>query len=105
MAGINPVSGATPNWPSQPTGAGAGGAAGAEQNRNGFGDLLKNYVQNVDSDQHASAQAIQDMITGKSGDVLPVVNSVAQSDLSFRLLLGVRNKVIEAYQQTVNMQI
>jgi flagellar hook-basal body complex protein FliE len=30
---------------------------------------------------------------------------VAKADLSFKLLMAVRNKVIEAYKQTINMQI
>jgi flagellar hook-basal body complex protein FliE len=102
MAGVNPVSGAAPSWPTQTTAQ--GGAAKADTG-GGFGNLLKTYVENVDADQQASAQAIQDLIAGKTGDVLPVVDSVAQADLSFKLLLGVRNKVIEAYKQTMNMQI
>ncbi|MGC9453836.1 MAG: flagellar hook-basal body complex protein FliE [Phycisphaerae bacterium] len=103
MAGINPVSGAGPTWPQAATGPGrAAGGAGEQQ---GFSNLLKTYVENVDSDQRASAQAIQDLISGKTNDVLPVVESAAQADMSFKLLMGVRNKVIEAYKQTMNMQI
>jgi flagellar hook-basal body complex protein FliE len=36
---------------------------------------------------------------------VPVVAAVAKADMSFKLLMGVRNKVIEAYRQTMNMQI
>jgi flagellar hook-basal body complex protein FliE len=48
---------------------------------------------------------MKDLIAGKTEDVLPVVNAVAKADLSFKLLMGVRNKVIEAYKQTMNMQV
>jgi len=34
-----------------------------------------------------------------------VVTEVAKADMSFKLLMAVRNKVIEAYKQTINMQI
>ena len=102
MAGVNPISPGAAGWPTSAASQGAARGAGAP---NGFGNLLKTYVENVNADQNASAQAIQDLIAGKTGDVLPVVNSVAQADLSFKLLLGVRNKVIEAYKQTMNMQI
>ena len=47
----------------------------------------------------------QELLTGKSEDVLPVVTAVAKADLSFKLLMGIRNKVVEAYKQTMNMQI
>jgi len=49
--------------------------------------------------------AIRDLVTGKTQDILPVVQAVAKADLSFKLLVGVRNKVIEAYRQTMNMQL
>ena len=55
--------------------------------------------------QTAAANAAQDLLTGKTDDVLPVVQAMAKADLSFKLLMGVRNKVIEAYKQTMNMQV
>ena len=55
--------------------------------------------------QQASEVAVQHLLTGKSQDILPVVAAVAKADLSFKLLMGVRNKVIEAYKQTMNMQV
>lgn len=102
MAGINPISGirgAMPAMPSAPV------ARPAETKKSGFGDVLKTYVDNVDARQKASTQAMQDLVAGKTDDILPVVNEVAKADLSFKLLMGVRNKVIEAYKETMRMQI
>ena len=70
-----------------------------------FSKLLETYVGKVNSDQTAAANAAQDLLTGKTDDVLPVVQAMAKADLSFKLLMGVRNKVIEAYKQTMNMQV
>jgi flagellar hook-basal body complex protein FliE len=78
-------------------------AAGAGQA--GFGQLIRNCVNDVDKSQQASVLSIQDLLAGRSQDVLPVVAAVAKADMSFKLLIGVRNKVIEAYKQTMNMQI
>ena len=104
MAGINPISSSFP-----PIGPGGGHstpkAVGGDQQNVNFGKMLKSAVNKVDSDQHESYSAIQDLITGKSNDVLPVVAAVAKADLSFKLLMGVRNKVIEAYKQTMNMPL
>ena len=66
--------------------------------------LLENF-QREDLNPVERAQAIQDLLTGRSQDPLPVVTAMAKADLSFKLLLGVRNKVIEAYKQTINMQV
>lgn len=71
----------------------------------GFGEVLKTYVDGVDTQQQSAATAMQDLVTGKTSDVLPVVNEVAKADLSFKLLVGVRNKVIEAYKETMRMQV
>lgn len=70
-----------------------------------FGDVLKACVNQVDAKQRASSSAIQDLVSGKTNDVLPVVSAVAKADLSFKLLMGVRNKVVDAYKETMRMQI
>ncbi len=103
MAGISPINsirGAYPTLPTTPV-----SESGQTKPSSGFGDVLKSYIDNVDARQKASTQAIQDLVAGKTTDLLPVVNEVAKADLSFKLLMGVRNKVIEAYKETMRMQI
>ena len=104
MAGINPISGAGGGIP--PLG-GAHTAGGAQRagDKTAFGHLFRQYVNNVDQHQQEAGVAIRDLVTGKTQDILPVVQAVAKADLSFKLLIGVRNKVIEAYRQTMNMQL
>ena len=103
MAGINPISGPTPHIQplsqSKPIGQDIG------TDKPSFSKLLETYVGKVNADQTAASSATQDLLTGKSDDVLPVVQAMAKADLSFKLLMGVRNKVIEAYKQTMNMQV
>ncbi len=101
MAAMNPISGGVgyiprPTINLQPNGNSQGGD---------FSKTLMDVVNSVDDKQQTSQAAIQDLLSGKSRDVLPVVMAVAKADMSFKLLIGVRNKVIEAYKQTMNMQI
>ena len=115
MAAINPVSGIRP--PMVGSGVGGvgnvggvghvGGAARQEApaGKADFGKMLNDYLGDVNNKQQASYEAMKDLIAGKTQDILPVVNAVAQADMSFKLLMGVRNKVIEAYKQTMNMQV
>jgi len=88
-----------------PTGKAVAGGQNSPDLKSGFGQMLRSCIDKVDGDQHVSTAAIQDLLSGKTQDVLPVVAAVAKADLSFKLLIGVRNKVIEAYKQTMNMQI
>ena len=77
----------------------------AEPNAAAFVDLMKNGLDKVELDQTKQAVAIEDLVTGKTQDVLPVVQAVADADLSFKLLLGVRNKMVDAYKQAITMQV
>ena len=70
-----------------------------------FGKTLLNTLKQVNEDQSQSNASIVDLLGGKQQDINAVVASVAKSDMSFKLLVGVRNKVIEAYKQTMQMQI
>ncbi len=68
-------------------------------------DTFKNLLENVDNQQVNSDQSIQDLLAGKNQDINSVVAEVAKADMSFKLLVGVRNKIVEAYKQTMQMQI
>ncbi len=85
--------------PAQRAGAGQTGA------KTDFGAMIKEAVDVVDQAQEHSAASVQQLLSGKQQDVLPVVAAVAKADMSFKLLIGIRNKMIEAYKQTVNMQV
>jgi len=64
-----------------------------------------NYVSKINDMQNDSDASIQDLLTGKSNDITAVVSAVAKADVSFKVLVGVRNKLIEAYKQTMNMPL
>ena len=63
------------------------------------------YVSAVDGAQRASDTSIEALLTGKNNDLTAVVSAVAEADVSFKVLVGVRNKLIEAYKQTMNMPL
>jgi flagellar hook-basal body complex protein FliE len=73
-----------------------------------FADTVKaidKYVSRIDEIQQSSDMSIKDLLSGKNEDVISVVSAAAKADMSFKLLVGVRNKLIEAYKQTMNMQL
>ena len=76
--------------------------------KTGFSDTVKaveRYISEVDSLQQSSDVSIKDLLSGKNEDITSVVSAVAKADMSFKLLVGVRNKLIEAYKQTMNMPL
>ncbi len=73
-----------------------------------FADSVKaaqNQLGKVNDLQKASDASIKDLLSGKNEDITSVVSSVAKADMSFKMLVGVRNKLVEAYKETMNMQI
>ena len=66
---------------------------------------LGNCIAKVDDLQQASDASVEDLLTGKNNDITAVVSAVAKADMSFKVLVGVRNKLIEAYKQTMNMPL
>ncbi len=103
MSAINPIQASRP--PIIPARGAGAGSQDPSASKADFGQTLRDYVNQVDESQQASTSTISDLLAGKNQDILPVVAAVAKADMSFKLLIGVRNKVIEAYKQTMNMQI
>jgi flagellar hook-basal body complex protein FliE len=89
------------NWPVQKQ-------ADTAEKTPDFANALKTaekYLSKVNELQNSSDASIQDLLAGKNEDINSVVAAVAKADISFKLLVGVRNKLIEAYRQTMSMQL
>jgi len=94
-----------------PGSSGTGGKASevsGEKQKSDFADTVNavgKYLSKVDDLQQSSDMSIKDLLSGKNEDITSVVSAVAKADMSFKLLVGVRNKLIEAYKQTMNMPL
>ena len=77
-----------------------GGEKGA-----GFGEILKDAISTVNEVQKQSDQEIQKLMTGESQDLHTTVIAMQKADLSFQMMMQVRNKIVQAYQEIMRMQI
>ena len=87
-----------------------GGIGGAKSigPKSAFADTIKavgKQLSKVNDLQQSSDVSIKDMLSGKNEDIISMVSAVAKADMSLKLLVGVRNKLIEAYKQTMNMPL
>jgi flagellar hook-basal body complex protein FliE len=83
-------------------------AAGTDTQKSDFADTIKaveKHISGVDDLQQSSNMSIKDLLSGKNEDITSVVSAMAKADISFKLLVGVRNKLIEAYKQTMNRPV
>ena len=80
------------------------GAAGIQEPGKSFADTLKDAVQNVNAAQKDADVKMQDLATGKNNNIHDVMLSAEKADISLKLMVQVRNKIIEAYQEIMKMQ-
>jgi flagellar hook-basal body complex protein FliE len=69
-----------------------------------FGDVLKNAVQGVNQLNQSATAQVNNLVQGGSGDVNSVMIAVEKADVSFQLMMQVRNKIVSAYQEIEKMQ-
>ncbi|MFO8008047.1 MAG: flagellar hook-basal body complex protein FliE [Candidatus Brocadiia bacterium] len=70
-----------------------------------FGKLMKNYLKEVNALQQEADRAVYDLATGRLDSMHKVVAAVNEADLSFRLMMEIRNKLLEAYKEIMRMQV
>ena len=78
---------------------------GDEQEGGGFGAILKDAISTVNDLQTKSDGEIQKIMTGESQDLHSTVIAMQKADLSFQMMMQVRNKLMQAYQEIIRMQI
>ncbi len=71
-----------------------------------FGDLLKNTIDTV-NDLHHVAGKMKGGFENGTGDatLVEVMVATQKADLSFRAMTEVRNKLVTAYQEIMNMPV
>ncbi len=71
----------------------------------GFGDVLNQFVGEVNQKQIASSQAVNDLISGKEIPLHQAMITMQEAGVAFQLMVEVRNKLLEGYQDLMRMQI
>jgi flagellar hook-basal body complex protein FliE len=69
-----------------------------------FGAVLKNAVQSVDQMNNSAGAQVSNLLQGGNGDMTGVMIAVEKADVSFQLMMQVRNKIVNAYQDIEKMQ-
>ena len=78
---------------------------GPKATGDGFGSLVKDAIESIDSTQKGAEQEISKAVTGESPDLHKTIIQLQTADLKFQLGLQVRNKLIGAYEEIMRMQV
>ena len=101
MAPIIPVNISIPTMPS----LGGIASSGASSGGPAFQSVLTDAISKVESFQNDAASSVNKFLSGEGEDLHKVALATQQADLSFQLFMQVRNKVVTAYNQVMQMQV
>lgn len=85
--------------PSRSPSAGETGAAKS------FGEFLKESLETVNRLQKEADQAVRDLALGRGQNLHQAMIAMEKAEVSFRLMMQVRNKIVAAYEEIMRTQL
>jgi len=80
-------------------------APASEQKSGDFATLLKAYTEQMNVEHHQAGTAAVALATGQGGNTSEALLAIQKADLSFQMMLSVRNKLVDAYREVMRMQV
>lgn len=70
-----------------------------------FKNVLRDAINETNALQKSADVKVQELATGKTTNIPEVMMQVEKADIALRLMTQVRNKIIDAYQEVMKMQV
>lgn len=83
--------------------SGTNGRREAKEGR--FEDMLKSFAGQVNDQLNEADKLVGEFAVGIPHDLHDIMIATEKASLSFKLLLQIRNKLLEAYQEIMRMQL
>ena len=80
-------------------------ATGVSAGPSDFGQILQSTINQVEQTHKTANDAIGKFLSGEEGELHNTVLATQKADLQFEMFMQVRNKVVNAYQEIMRMQI
>lgn len=77
----------------------------SEENAVSFQKVLQDSLKEVNSLQNQAEEAIRELARGETKDLHRTMVLIEKADLSFKLMMKVRNKLLEAYTEIMRLQV
>jgi flagellar hook-basal body complex protein FliE len=84
---------------------GAAGQAAAPAGGPSFKQQLLESIDQVNSMQAQANRAVEDLAAGEDVNPAEVLTAVQKADLAFRMMMQIRNKLVQAYQEVKDLRI
>ena len=70
-----------------------------------FKDFLLKQIQDVNTMQQDADRAVETLMTGGDADPAAVLTAVQKADLAFRMMMQMRNKMMQVYQEVRDIRV
>ncbi len=77
----------------------------AAEGAGSFKDMLLGSINDVNQMQQQADQAVETLMTGGEADPAEVLTAVQKADLAFRLMMQMRNKMMQVYQEVKEIRV
>jgi flagellar hook-basal body complex protein FliE len=101
MSQIQGIASAVPAIPD----VASAGSAVSQSESGGFMDSLKAAIGKVNDAQLQGGQAVDALLTGQTQDIHRTMVALEQANVSFQLMMQIRNKLVTAYEEIQRMQM
>lgn len=78
---------------------------GATQSSGSFQNLLGDFVGEVNDKQNAAGDAVSGLLSGQNVSLHQAMISMEEANVSFQMMVEVRNKLLDSYQELMRMQV
>lgn len=70
-----------------------------------FKDTMRSFLEDVNGLQQKADESIKKMAAGEINDVHQVMSSVEEANVAFNMMMEIRNKVLDAYQEVMRIRL
>ncbi len=70
-----------------------------------FSDMLKDVIADINKLQVNADEKIAEVQLGNTTNIHEAVVALEKADISFRAMMQVRNKIMDAYQEVMRIQV
>jgi flagellar hook-basal body complex protein FliE len=70
-----------------------------------FKEVLGDFLTKVNDMQNNADESIKKLASGEVKDLHQVMTALAEADVSFKMMMDIRNKLVDAYKQVMQMQM
>ncbi|MCF7707893.1 MAG: flagellar hook-basal body complex protein FliE [Verrucomicrobia bacterium] len=83
----------------------AGESSVAKAGESGFHNIYSELIAGVADKQKQADQAVEGVLKGENTSLHQAMIAMEEASLSFKLMVEVRNKLLESYQELMRMQV